>query len=262
MTSQTSPQAAGGVDHSRSTIKATQRLRQLFARYKILALLIAVAAIWLFFSMLTDGAFTSPRNLSNLLRQMSITGMLACGMVFVIIAGEIDLSVGSLLGLLGGVAAILDQGLGWPITATVPVVLLLGVAMGLFNGWWSTYRGVPSFIVGLGGMLAYRGILLGLTHGSTIAPVSDSFVLIGQGYLPRHVGDLMAVLIFCLLIFVVARQRREHRRYELDVAPLWQDVAKLVVAGAVIVAFVATLNSYGGIPVPVLLVLALLGIFS
>lgn len=219
MTSQTSPQAAGGVDHSRSTIKATQRLRQLFARYKILALLIAVAAIWLFFSMLTDGAFTSPRNLSNLLRQMSITGMLACGMVFVIIAGEIDLSVGSLLGLLGGVAAILDQGLGWPITATVPVVLLLGVAMGLFNGWWSTYRGVPSFIVGLGGMLAYRGILLGLTHGSTIAPVSDSFVLIGQGYLPRHVGDLMAVLIFCLLIFVVARQRREHRRYELDVAP-------------------------------------------
>ncbi len=87
-------------------------------------------------------------------------------------------------------------------------------------------------------------------------------MLIGEGYLPRRVGDLMAVLIFCLLIFVVIRQRREHRRYELDVAPLWQDVAKLVVAGAVIVAFVATLNSYGGIPVPVLLVLTLLGIFS
>src|SRR6201991_4294239 len=132
----------------RASIASGQRVKQLFARYKLLALLLAVAVIWIFFSFLTNGAFTSPRNLSNLLRQMSITGMLASGMVFVIIAGEIDLSVGSLLGL-------------------------LGVAMGLFNGWWSTYRGVPSFIVGLGGMLAYRGILLGLTHGSTIAPVSD-----------------------------------------------------------------------------------------
>ena len=73
-------------------------LRQIFARYKLLALLLAVVVIWTFFSVLTDGAFVTPRNVSNLLRQMSITGMLACGMVFVIIAGEIDLSVGSLLG--------------------------------------------------------------------------------------------------------------------------------------------------------------------
>ncbi|MFP3616700.1 sugar ABC transporter permease, partial [Paraburkholderia sp. SIMBA_050] len=84
------------------------RIKQLFARYKLLALLLAVAVIWVFFSFLTEGAFVTPRNLSNLLRQMSITGMLACGMVFVIISGEIDLSVGSLLGLLGGVAAILN----------------------------------------------------------------------------------------------------------------------------------------------------------
>src|SRR5579875_635921 len=96
---------------------ASQRMKQLFTRYKLLALLLAVAVIWLFFSILTDGAFVTPRNLSNLLRQMSITGMLACGMVFVIISGEIDLSVGSLLGLLGGVAAILDVTYHWPIAA-------------------------------------------------------------------------------------------------------------------------------------------------
>ena len=161
---------------ARSAFGGAQRLQQLFARYKILALLIAVAVIWMFFSFLTDGAFVTPRNLSNLLRQMSITGMLACGMVFVIIAGEIDLSVGSLLGLLGGVAAILDVNRHWPIGVTVPVVMLLGVLVGVFNGWWSTYLRVPSFIVGLGGMLAYRGILLGVTGGSTIAPVSDNFV--------------------------------------------------------------------------------------
>ncbi|WP_186107599.1 sugar ABC transporter permease [Burkholderia gladioli] len=262
MTPETISQAAEQTGRAAGASGSAQQLRRLFARYKILALLVAVAAIWLLFSILTHGAFITPRNLSNLLRQMSITGMLACGMVFVIIAGEIDLSVGSLLGLLGGVAAILDQVLGWPVAATVPTVMALGVAIGLFNGWWSTYRGVPSFIVGLGGMLAYRGILLGLTHGSTIAPVSDGFVAIGQAYLPPRIGDALAVLIFALLVFVAIRQRGARRRYQLAVPPLWQDVAKLVASGLIIAAFVATLDGYGGIPVPVLIVLALLGAFS
>jgi D-xylose transport system permease protein len=239
-----------------------QRFQQLFARYKILALLLAVAAIWIFFSFLTHGAFVTPRNLSNLLRQMSITGMLACGMVFVIISGEIDLSVGSLLGLLGGVAAILDVNRHWPLFATVPTVMLLGVLVGMFNGWWSTYRRIPSFIVGLGGMLAYRGILLGLTGGSTIAPVSDGLVFIGQGYLPRIAGDTLAVVLFALLALLTVRQRRNRQRYQLPVVPVWQDVAKIVGAGAILFAFVATLDRYGGIPVPVLLLLALLAIFT
>ncbi|BAX63861.1 sugar ABC transporter permease [Burkholderia stabilis] len=255
--------AAPDADARRSTGRPTGRpLRQVFVRYKILALLFAVVAIWAFFSVLTDGAFVTPRNVSNLLRQMSITGMLACGMVFVIIAGEIDLSVGSLLGLLGGVAAILDVNRHWPVAATVPAVLALGVLIGLFNGWWSTYRRVPSFIVGLGGMLAFRGILLGVTGGSTIAPVSDGIVFLGQGYLPRVAGDGLALLLFALVVLLVVRQRGTRRRYRLAVAPLWQDVVKIAGAGAVLFGFVATLDRYGGIPVPVLLLLALLGIFS
>ncbi|VXC74146.1 D-xylose transporter subunit; membrane component of ABC superfamily [Burkholderia sp. 8Y] len=241
---------------------ASQRMKQLFTRYKLLALLLAVAVIWLFFSLLTDGAFVTPRNLSNLLRQMSITGMLACGMVFVIISGEIDLSVGSLLGLLGGVAAILDVTYHWPIAVTLPVVMVLGVAIGLFNGWWSTYRRVPSFIVGLGGMLAYRGVLLGITGGSTIAPVSDSLVFIGQGYLPRIAGDTLAIALFALLAILTLRQRRSRQRYGLPVVAPWQDGVKIVAAGVILFAFVATLNRYGGIPVPVLVLLALLGVFT
>jgi D-xylose transport system permease protein len=239
-----------------------QRFKQLFTRYKLLALLLAVTVIWIFFSFLTDGAFVTPRNLSNLLRQMSITGMLACGMVFVIISGEIDLSVGSLLGLLGGVAAILDVSHHWPIQFTVPAVMLLGIAIGMFNGWWSTYLRVPSFIVGLGGMLAYRGVLLGVTGGSTIAPVSSNLVFIGQGYLPGMAGNALAVVLFALLVTLTVRQRQNRLRYKLPVVPLWQDGVKIVAAGLVLVAFVTTLNRYGGIPVPVLLLLALLGIFT
>ncbi|MDN7180637.1 sugar ABC transporter permease [Caballeronia sp. SEWSISQ10-4 2] len=247
---------------SGASASSGQRFRQLFTRYKLLALLLAVTVIWIFFSFLTDGAFVTPRNLSNLLRQMSITGMLACGMVFVIISGEIDLSVGSLLGLLGGVAAILDVSHHWPIQFTVPAVMLLGVAVGMFNGWWSTYLRVPSFIVGLGGMLAYRGVLLGVTGGSTIAPVSDHLVFIGQGYLPRMAGNALAVVLFVLLVTLTVRQRQNRLRYNLPVVPLWQDGVKIVAAGLVLVAFVTTLNRYGGIPVPVLLLLALLGIFT
>jgi D-xylose transport system permease protein len=93
--------------------------KQLFTQYKMLALLIAIALIWGFFSWKTDGGFTSPRNLSNLMRQMAITGILACGMSFVIIAGEIDLSVGSLLGLLGGIAAVLDVTHHLPLPVTM-----------------------------------------------------------------------------------------------------------------------------------------------
>jgi D-xylose transport system permease protein len=144
----------------------------------------------------------------------------------------------------------------------VPVVMLLGVLVGLFNGWWSTYRRVPSFIVGLGGMLAYRGILLGVTGGSTIAPVSDSFVFVGQGYLPRFAGDTLAVVLFVLLAVLTLRQRSNRQRYQLPVVPVWQDAVKIVGAGVILLAFVATLDRYGGIPVPVLLLLALLGIFT
>jgi D-xylose transport system permease protein len=257
VTSSPKRSTAGGVRAS-----SGQRFRQLFMRYKLLALLLAVAVIWTFFSFLTDGAFVTPRNLSNLLRQMSITGTLACGMVFVIIAGEIDLSVGSLLGLLGGVAAILDVSYHWPIQFTVPAVMLLGIAIGLFNGWWSTYLRVPSFIVGLGGMLAYRGVLLGVTGGSTIAPASENLVFIGQGYLPRLAGNALALVMFVILVALTVRQRQNRQRYKLAVVPLWQDGVKIAAAGLVLLAFVTTLNRYGGIPVPVLLLLALLGIFT
>ncbi|CAM2156876.1 xylose ABC transporter membrane subunit [Pararobbsia alpina] len=240
----------------------SQKFQQFFSRYKILALLIAIAIIWAFFASLTQGAFLTPRNVSNLLRQMSITGMLASGMVFIIISGEIDLSVGSLLGLLGGIGAILNVTHNWPIAPTVAVVLVAGLALGAFNGYLSTYRRIPSFIVGLGGMLAYRGVLLGLTGGSTIAPVSDSFVVIGQGYLPRIVGDALCVVLFLLLAFLTFRQRQSRMKYQLAVVPFWQDVVKVIAAGLILFAFIATLDNYGGIPVPVLLLLVVLGVFT
>jgi len=105
-------------------------------------------------------------------------------------------------------------------------------------------------------------VLLGITGGSTIAPVSDAMIFIGQGYLPPLAGDILALILFGTLVLLTVRQRRDRVRYQLALPPQWQDIAKVVAMGLMLLGFVATLNDYGGIPVPVLLLLAMVGIFT
>ena len=174
---------------------ATKKIQRFFTQYKIVTLLFAVVVIWALFGSLSDGAFLTPRNFSNLLRQMAITGMLASGMVFIIILGEIDLSVGSSLGLLGGIAAIMDYTYHFPMWATVVTVIVLGILIGLMNGYLVAYQRIPAFIVTLSGFLAFRGILLGITKGTTVPLESQGLVLIGQGYLPVTLGNILGGLL-------------------------------------------------------------------
>jgi D-xylose transport system permease protein len=239
-----------------------QELRTLFVRYKILALLLALAVIWVFFHIATDGAFISSRNMSNLLRQTSITGMLACGMVFVIIAGEIDLSVGSLLGLLGGIAAVLTVNLQWGSWPAVGIVLVMGLAAGLLNGFIVTRLRVPSFIVGLGGMLAFRGVLQGITHGATIAPVPADMVYLAQGYVNPTLSNWLAAVIFVALVAMTIMRRRRRAALSIPQSAAWRDAVKVIAIGAVMVGFLVALNRYNGVPLPVMILLALLAIFT
>jgi D-xylose transport system permease protein len=259
-------QARAGGAAARTTSRTDTRsaigFKQVFTQYKILALLVAIAVIWAFFSWKTDGGFTSARNISNLMRQMSVTGILACGMVFVIIAGEIDLSVGSLLGLLGGAAAVLDVTHHLPLPLSIAAVLAGGLLLGFLNGYLTAYAGIPSFIVGLGGMLAYRGILLGITGGETIAPISGQFEQLGQAYLPPVYGNALGVALFLLAAVLAWRQRAAQARHKLQVAPMWRAAGRVALTGVVLAGFVSTLNSYEGIPLPVLLLVVLLGVFS
>src|SRR5699024_1774376 len=123
------------------------------------ALIIALFLIAILFASLTGGDFLSPRNLSNLFTQMAVISVLAIGMTFVIVTAHIDLSVGSLAGLTGGIAAILHVWYDWNTGLVVLVTILIGALLGLWQGWWVAYRAVPAFIVTLGGMLIFRGIL-------------------------------------------------------------------------------------------------------
>jgi len=237
-------------------------LKDVFAKNKILTLLLAIVVIWSIFGSMTDWDFLTARNFSNLLRQMAITGMLACGMVFVMIIGEIDLSVGSLLGLLGGIGAVMDVRMGSPVPLTIAVVLALGVLVGAFNGFWVAYQKVPSFIVGLAGYMAFRGMILGITDGTTVAPVSPGLVAIGQAYLPDWLGHTVAVALLVLLAVVAFRNRANCQLHKLAVPSMPIEIGKLVLYAALIGGFVVVLDQYHGVPVPVLVLLVLLGVFT
>ncbi len=225
---------------------------------QLLVMAAAILVITLFFSVMTDWSYLTPRNISNLFRQTAITGILAIGMVFVIISGEIDLSVGSMMGLLGGIAAILDVWLGLPLIVTVLFTLVAGFLLGVWNGWWVAYRKVPSFIVTLSGMLAFRGILIGITDGTTVAPTSDAMSMIGQSYLPNMVSLVLGVS--CLAMYFGWQKKRNlmREKYSLPVPATQVTLIKSALLGIAVLTMILLLNDYRGVPTPVLMLTAFL----
>ncbi|WP_207483605.1 sugar ABC transporter permease [Arenibaculum pallidiluteum] len=241
---------------------------------RMLAMIGALAAIWVVFDVITGGLFLTPRNLWNLAVQTSSVAAMATGMVLVIVARHIDLSVGSLLGLTGMVMAVLqsrffgiDGDLGWVLSVLAGFVL--AGAIGGIQGWWIAYRGVPAFIVTLAGLLIYRGLAWWMTSGQTVAPLNPNFELIGGG-LDGSLGAfwswaLGVAAILALCARAVFARRRRHA-YGFPVRPLWAEAAVLAAQIVPVVAFVMVMNAYPqprtnvpmGIPVPVLIVIAVM----
>ncbi|MFC4101663.1 sugar ABC transporter permease [Paenibacillus xanthanilyticus] len=221
----------------------------------------ALILIWLLFGLMND-TFLTPRNLSNLFTQMSVTAILAIGMVLVIVAGHIDLSVGSIVGLTGGIAAIMSNWWGMPTVVVIAGTLAAGVALGLIQGWLVAYKAVPAFIVTLGGMLVFRGVLMGVTHSTTISVSDSAFAMLGNAYFAQTFGWLLAAAAIICIVWSSLRRRASRLRYGFTVAPLTIDL--LVAAGAslLVIAFVTVVNSYKGIPFPIIFVIVLAVIFS
>jgi D-xylose transport system permease protein len=226
------------------------------------SMIIALVSIWGIFTFTTHGEFITSRNLSNLFRQMSITGIQSIGMVFVIIAGQIDLSVGSLMGLLGGVAAVLNVWYHVPDVAAMALSLVAGLMIGMFNGWWVAYKKVPSFIVTLGGYLVFRGMLVGMTKGTTIAPLGNMFNMIANTYLPAGTSMVLGVLAIIAIVYITVRSRRLRGAYGLEVMPLSVETLKIAGASALIILLISILNAYQGFPIPVLILAVLAVVFS
>jgi D-xylose transport system permease protein len=212
-------------------------------------MVIALIVIWIYFQWRTVsdlypyGLFLHPVNFANLLKQMAVTGVLAVGMLFVIVARQIDLSVGSIVGLAGGVAA-MSQGLG--LLPALGVAILIGTAVGALQGTLTAYANIPSFIVTLGGLLTWRGVILYLSKGETIPVRLPVFRLLGVALVTPASGLVLATVAIAAVIWF-------NRRHP----------ARAAVLSGLIVLFIVMMNSQGGMPLPVLVLIAvaLLGHF-
>ncbi|HEX8288939.1 MAG TPA: sugar ABC transporter permease [Pyrinomonadaceae bacterium] len=226
-------------------------------------MLAALAAIWFYFYWATGGIFLTPRNLSNLMLQTSVTGVLAVGMLMVIVAGQIDLSVGAVLGLAGGVAAIALTNWNYGLLPSILLAILIGVGISLFQGSLVAYAKIPAFIVTLGGLLAWRGAIKGVTQGETI-PVSEAnFKSIGQSYVSPEIGWTIAAVAILAVLFFAFRQLRAQREFVSENASAVSVIVPAALQIAAIIGFIFLMNAYAGVPIAVLilLVVAFLGFF-
>ena len=250
-----SPAAAG---------RAVRLLRDRLVHGEIGALpvVLALAVIWTFFQ-LQDSNFLSPRNLTNLILQIAVTGTIAIGVVLVLLLGEIDLSVGSVAGLTAAVLGVLVtvHHISWWMA--IIVMLLCGIAIGLFQGTWSAVVGVPSFVVTLAGLLGWLGVQLHvLGSEGTLNVVDPTILAITTTFLPAEVGWLLVVGVAVVYGIVELIERERRRRSGLS-AGTQLSVAFRVggVAAAAVIALLV-LNAWRGVPTAGLILIALVIFFD
>ena len=220
-------------------------------------IMIAVLAlIWVYFHWATGSIFLTPRNLSNLMTQMSVTGVLAVGMLMVIVSGNIDLSVGSVLGFAGGIAAfaLTEQGFGLPVS--IMFAIAVGVAIGVFHGALTAYLNIPAFIVTLGGLLAWRGAVKWLLGGNTIGISNETFNAIGNKNISGSVGWALAGIAILFVLFIAYRNARAVKDYGIGEANYLGEFLKSIIPIGGIIAFNWVMNAYQGVPIPVLILVA------
>jgi len=226
--------------------------------YTMLTILVI---IWLFFHWHTGGIFLTPRNLSNLMLQTSVTGILAVGMLMVIAAGQIDLSIGSVLGLAGGVAAIALTYWDYGVVTSILCSILICMLIGALHGALTAYFNIPAFIVTLGGLLAWRGAIKGLSQGETV-PIADSvFKSIGQANLPIHIGWTLSVIVVALVL--VNGYRSFQNRDKRTDGKSFVTLLRFPFIALIILLFTYVMNLANGIPIPVVifLLIGLIGAF-
>lgn len=235
-------------------------------------MIFTLVGIILLFQVLTHGLTLDPVNLIAIVSQFSYILILAIGMVMVIILGNIDLSVGSVAAVAGIVVATAMKNYSLPWGAAIILGLLVGAAIGAWQGFWTAYVGVPAFIVTLAGMLLFRGMNQFIGNANTI-PVPEGFRVIGAGYLPEvgpntgynNLTLMLGVLIAIVVVIRELRLRKTQREMSSDMAPVWVSVVKVAVLVAVVL-YAAFLFAHGragtSFPVSGLILVALVVVYS
>ena len=233
-------------------------------------MLLSLVAIMGFFQYMTDGTLLKPLNLTNLILQNSYIVIMALGMLLVIVAGHIDLSVGSVSGFIGALAAVLMVNYNWNFVAASLLCLVVGGVIGGAQGWFVAYLKIPSFIVTLAGMLVFKGLALALLQGQSVGPFPDTFQLLSSGFIPDffngqtlRVSSLVLGAVVAIALFVLKlRERAGHVKHEMEEEPGAFFLAKNIAFAVVIVWFCWMLASYKGLPNVLIVMFALMLVYD
>ena len=233
-------------------------------------MMIALVAIMVFFQMATDGTLMKPVNLTNIFLQNSYIIIMACGMLLVIVAGHIDLSVGSVVGFVGALAAVMVVNWHWPVLVVVPVCLMVGALIGAAQGYWIAYWRIPSFIVTLAGMLVFRGATLWLLAGQSVGPFPKSFQLMSTGFIPDIFGPdkpnwtavILGAVVALIIVFLSLRSRKQALKYNIETEPVGFFWGKNIVLSAAIIYISWLLATYRGLPNVLITMGILVGAYS
>lgn len=223
---------------------------------RLLGMVVALFAIWVGFEILSGGLFLTSRNLWNLSVQAASVSVMATGMVLVIVTRNIDLSVGSILGFVGMIMAVTqtrflpgwlgyDHPLSWMVALSVGIVL--GAAIGAFQGMIIAFMNVPSFIVTLGGLLVWRGAAWMVTSGATVAPMDTRFRLMGggaDGSIGATASWVVGIIACVLIILSIINSRRQRKRFGFPLKPIWAEYFMGIIGCGVVLGAVKVLNSY------------------
>lgn len=232
---------------------------------------IILVAIVIIFQVLTNGLLLKPLNVTNLFLQNSYILVLAIGMLILIVLNEIDLSVGSIVAVIGALSGVLMTKLELPVFVTVIIALLAGALIGAMHGFWVAYLAVPSFIVTLAGQLLFRGVTMIILKGKTIAPLPKSFQVFSSKFIPEFLPPIMglsanAVIFGALavgaLLFTQINNRKKKIKYKIPVESDAKFYIKQAVFTLAIVGFSYLLGSYEGIPIILIILLALTLIYQ
>jgi putative multiple sugar transport system permease protein len=250
-----------------NVVSITSYIRSNIREY---GMLLALVAIMVFFQIYTGGILFAAGNLTNLVLQNSFIVIMALGMLLVIVAGHIDLSVGSIVAFVGAIAAILTVEYQMNFLLAALICLLIGGLIGAAQGYWIAYHRIPSFIVTLAGMLVFRGLTLFVLGGKNIGPFPKDFQLISTGFLPDffdmgdlHSTSIILTVVIPIVLFVMSwRRRMVNQSHGLDVEPLSFFVIQNVLVSAAILFLGYKLSSNRGLPNVLIVMLVLIAVYS
>lgn len=248
--------------NSQGNIEFIKDILQKYSMYIFLIVAIVV------FQFLTNGSLLSPLNITNILLQNSYIFILTIGMLILVLLGDIDLSVGSVLGFTGALSGVLIIQNGMNPILGIVISLLAGLLIGMWQGFWVAYVNVPAFIATLAGLLTFRGLTIVILDGQTIANFPAIYQGISSGYIPDigngelHVTTLIVAGIIALLyVFYEWRTRLKAKKLGAEVESKVKFITRIVVVFALLAWFFYTLSSYAGLP-NILILVAILAMLT